>query len=897
MSAIRTSRRSSRPPQSPYSRPAAKKSSWSITGFLKSLVPWSSTETTVEDEYAIQEDIPTDLESPAPSLTARGHQLEREINENEPLSRETPPPPPRPPARPTLFDPTSPERDLQTVSAHIRESLDRKDVEKLCAMLQGGSSEEVVQPFRFSATPSTPGRADSPLLGVNASLGFTFGVSASVPASTSSSRKMLNRNPNGVYRWQGGGSAKTPRSRNRYSSPAFGPSRSASDRFALKDTQTGTETPRTDTKRRKLAEDVEPSSALDKSGSIINDSTPKPSRRASAPDPSPTRIKQALPFPVSAGSPMAPRTTNSLSSNTTSSQTTSRLRVPPVAQKLTAPVVPSPLRQTWSGASPPSQSALPTTLSPPKQTKAANYMTELIKEVTPPKRPDLSNPYQIASPLGKVGSAPKGRVGRRVRATGRPTTPAKKNEKSTVSEKVFSPQAIIEATLPKGSKRSRPPKHLEKSLSFDSESSLSEESSQAGSSNRKRYTPSVEEETDEEDEDAKRAVKKSKSQLSVHGVPTTVERSKSDSSDIVVEEVEVVDANATLEKPQSALLPSSSSTSTARPGRPAFPGSKSTSAPKEPSKLRYSYQPELTNSPASKNTPITAFPHTTSVSSLPISTSGSHPSSFFSTSNSTPTPVESTPEVTTPKVKIPEVTPQPAPFSFPSTREFKPSIAPMSSPFSFASAAAQAPAPVTTFSGDSSTLNPGQRAALKVQTSSLPAFMFSVNVRVPNLDSAHVKAAAEAKSIPISSLPTFDFSKGVTPPAMSSTSAKASSITPAISAPIVPFNWAGAGAKPPASSSGTTWTCSLCMLTNPMSATEQCEHCETKRPASTVTTQVASTPIAPKPSAPVVQQFNWAAAGMKPPVAAGDNWTCALCGLSNPASATDKCNTCDNPRA
>lgn len=87
---------------------------------------------------------------------------------------------------------------------------------------------------------------------------------------------------------------------------------------------------------------------------------------------------------------------------------------------------------------------------------AANYMTELIKEVTPPKRPDLSNPYQIASPLGKVGSAPKGRVGKRLRATGKPTMPANKDEKSQEKdtktddlEEAFSPQAIIEATLPK----------------------------------------------------------------------------------------------------------------------------------------------------------------------------------------------------------------------------------------------------------------------------------------------------------------------------------------------------------------------------------------------------------------------------------------------------------------
>ena len=89
-------------------------------------------------------------------------------------------------------------------------------------------------------------------------------------------------------------------------------------------------------------------------------------------------------------------------------------------------------------------------------------MTELIKEVTPPKRPDLSNPYQTASPVGKVGTPPKSRITKkRVRATGKPTIPEMKTEQANeqdstaaekegkVKEKVYSPQAIIEATVPK----------------------------------------------------------------------------------------------------------------------------------------------------------------------------------------------------------------------------------------------------------------------------------------------------------------------------------------------------------------------------------------------------------------------------------------------------------------
>jgi hypothetical protein len=88
-------------------------------------------------------------------------------------------------------------------------------------------------------------------------------------------------------------------------------------------------------------------------------------------------------------------------------------------------------------------------------------MAELIKEVTPPRKPDVSNPYQTASPVSKAG--PPRRANKRLRATGKPTVPAvveKKpkeedakadasNEKGKEKQKEYSPQAIIEATVPK----------------------------------------------------------------------------------------------------------------------------------------------------------------------------------------------------------------------------------------------------------------------------------------------------------------------------------------------------------------------------------------------------------------------------------------------------------------
>jgi hypothetical protein len=66
-------------------------------------------------------------------------------------------------------------------------------------------------------------------------------------------------------------------------------------------------------------------------------------------------------------------------------------------------------------------------------------MAELIKEVTPPKKPDLSNPYQTASPVKP--SLQKKPAKKRKAAEGRPKEPEKKEDD-------LSQQTIIEATIP-----------------------------------------------------------------------------------------------------------------------------------------------------------------------------------------------------------------------------------------------------------------------------------------------------------------------------------------------------------------------------------------------------------------------------------------------------------------
>lgn len=271
------------------------------------------------------------------------------------------------------------------------------------------SPAEKSETFRFTFT--TP-RYETPSI--------SSANSTPTASAESSTKKLMTRNPNGVYRWEGAGSAKRSRPRNRYASPAFGASPAKSERLVMKDNR---ETVETDHKRRKTAESAASSSE---------------SSSSSLPFP----LTASPPTPKTNGTPVRPPTVAS-----------ARLRTP---AKPTAPVVPSPLRQAWSDASPPS-SRDDSKSSPTQQikpTKTANFMADLIKETTPVVKPDLSNPYQTASPVGKVG--PPRRGTRRLRATGRPALPSKeekaaeeKKQKEKEKLDAVSSQAIIEATVPK----------------------------------------------------------------------------------------------------------------------------------------------------------------------------------------------------------------------------------------------------------------------------------------------------------------------------------------------------------------------------------------------------------------------------------------------------------------
>lgn len=252
------------------------------------------------------------------------------------------------------------------------------------------------EPFRFQSVISSRDASPAP------------------PSSTPKTpRRTLKRNPNGPYRWDGVGSAKQNK-RNCYASPAFGTP------------QISPEKSKSDGKRRR----------------VDNSSSPPPT-------------DSKLPYPIT--TPQASRsnapTTPKLSVNTT----TPRLRTPSIT-KPTTPSQPSPLRQTWQLSPTNSNEDLQQSSPPPgpRPSETASLVSQLIKEATPPRKPDLSNPYQTASPIAKVG--PPRRSTRRTKAPTRAEQPNGKDVEEKKKQEVAQmddvpAQAFIEATVPKVSHR------------------------------------------------------------------------------------------------------------------------------------------------------------------------------------------------------------------------------------------------------------------------------------------------------------------------------------------------------------------------------------------------------------------------------------------------------------
>ncbi|KAJ7173739.1 hypothetical protein C8R46DRAFT_121564 [Mycena filopes] len=833
----------------PYSRrkqAPAKKSPWAIaTGLLSFLNPLRRSESPSPIDVDEYDDEPTvDLadddvsdDSPPESLSARGRQMAHNLN--------APPMHQPPPVAHLLPETSSPQKNLETVKTFLEQrrgqTISPLEAEGLISLIQKSTpaEPEKPEPFRFSSSvPSTPARGNSP-----ANELFTLGSS---PARSASPRKTLAKNPNGTLHWSGAGSARP--SKNRYASPAFGsPSRASSEHLVFQESPSKSTTTDASPKRRRL--ETPPAS------------TPPPPPRSAAPGPSPNRVAatQHFPFPIStpAASPVTPG----------------------LAKSKTMPVNPSPLRQAWGNSPASSVSSSQSSPAHGTPTKAATLLTALIRDAdadVPKRSLDVRNPYQSASPVGirVTNTHPPEVTRKRTRATGRPTVAErqkekeeqekaeqeqKEKEKKEKEREVVPPQAIMEATLPKGSKRSRPPAHFNASASLNSLAAPSLPSTRRSP----RLEPQRiqvdeledEKDKDKEERDAGAPAAKRVRGPAVNGAPTSTTNGTT-KKDVPVAPTPVP-APATASQPFT--FPASNSApsvfgNTGDANKPVFTMGSSASS----STLG-------TTSSSNATPPTSAFEFR--LGPKPLATAPKEPSKLRYSFQPPPTPPPVADKSKEEKEKRALFPMDPPPVPSPKSSAFPGFGPPLKNTF------APAPAPATKLAGPQDP----KAAARAMPVMALPSFVFTVLTNAPAV-SAHVKARDAARKLHKALLPSFDF----TTPFTAAEKGKGKEVA----APVQGFNWAAAGVAPPKSKAAVegAWTCNTCMLSNGPEAKEKCSVCEAPR--------------APPPAPPAVKGFNWAAAGAAAPKAEGaeGSWTCGTCMLRNGPEVKEKCGVCDSPR-
>lgn len=192
----------------------------------------------------------------------------------------------------------------------------------------------------------------------------------------------------------------------------------------------------------------------------------------------------------------------------------------------------------------------------------------------------------------------------------------------------------------------------------------------------------------------------------------------------------------------------------------------------------------------------------------------------------------------------------------------------------FAPPSVPAPTPSAPISISAKAKLSPKEEVLAMGVDELPKYSLTIEGTVYSASPSYRDTRQAALMASVSSLPTFEI-KSMPAKAMNG------------------FNWTETGLKPP-TASAQTWKCSLCDLDNPESAKEKCTICDTPRPDAASKLPAATSPAPPTPP---VKGFDWGAIGLGPPPKPADgSWTCSLCCLANPASATDKCTVCDAPR-
>ncbi|KAI0792080.1 hypothetical protein C8Q75DRAFT_805123 [Abortiporus biennis] len=774
---------------SPYSRPQ-KKSGWSLGNIIKNLVP--SFLISKEDESA------GDVEGNLPKAAAveEGESEEENSEEEsqraqseEPMIEEIVPPtvPPEsvsPPqaqsisaTSPSLDERGTPSENIQAVTDFLAgkrgQALNKIELAGVVSLLQGSVAEEKQEPFRFSTSPSVA-RSESPMLGSPPS------HSAPLNGASQSTRKMLSKNPNGSYHWNGAASAKRPR----YKAPGFGGPRHTPLRIPL----TPSESSNNSAKRRRVVE--EPSVP----GPSASAATTSNRRQSSPSEPGPSKPSASVPNGHASTSSGPPSKANGqTTSHPPTTPSKSRLSVGP--SKPTTPAKPSPLRQAWGQTDSPSPPHPPPASKP---TRAANVLSEMIKEAAPKPKPEFLNPYQAASPV-PLKPAVRKPLPRRTRASAAvaATAPSTIKEESKETETDLSPQKIIEATIPRGSKRSRPPPTLEKSSTTKPAGAVN---GVTPTPTRVHPTVTIEEVSDE---DLPSPPKKHKPTTTTNGVPPGFSFGKPNgtahppSTSVVVEEIQddegMSTPSASVSRPSQVVEPeepgpSSSSGSGLQQSKPSF-GVKS-SAPKAPSKLRYSFQVDREEKEAEDKKMVSE-------------------SGILKGKEA---------KAEAPPLRDASKSPPASPTAF----------SPLSAPF----VATPAPTPA---SSAPKTKDQVRAAVTALPVSELPTYTFSIPTSSPGAGPgpSSLKAREAAKAVSKSSLPTFDFtsvSKSSIPSAPASTSAAGSK----------GFDFAAAGMKVPTKVAGT-WTCKECMC----STSETDDKCV-----------VCGADKVPKPPAPATTSFN-----------------------------------------
>ncbi|KAF5316005.1 hypothetical protein D9619_006337 [Psilocybe cf. subviscida] len=773
---------------------------------------------------------------------------------------------------------------------------------------------------------------------------FTYTASQTLPSSTTSApataprpERKLKKNPNGPISYNGQWKSSSKKL-NRHASPAFQvPARKP--RAEAKDTY---EVP-ADSKRRR----VEGADPLP-SGQAQASSSQSVSGSAAA-----SQVTTTAPR-ASSISPPKPSTLSIPSS--------SRLRTP---AKPTTPVRPSPLRQTWSSQPQPSPPHTQTThLSPnhTQPTQTATFMAELITKTEPPRRNfDVSNPYQTANPVanaipprratrrtkkpldrGAIAAQKAKEVEKEAQKGGEKKEGKDKAEKDKDKAPYVSAQAQIEATLPPGSKRSRPPANL-----------FSQTSSSPSSQTTSTVKSYIVEEVAEDSEDSSRSAKRSKPSLTSPASTATPKPSSILVSEPTIMDLDEVDnssndkgkgkqtaENATTTKPSTPTTPSPFGNVSRQPTLKSIP--------KEPSKLRNSFLPEAA---AASPTSSAGAPSPPPIATAPLFTS------FGAAAPTAPA---------APSAAAASATD--APFSFlPPSQPPAPKIAPPSaSSFTFKPTVPSPSQDRTKDDKDKDIMDTDvndedvKKRVRTMDEKALPTFDFVFSS--PSVSSTtdtsreHVRGREDVKVLPVAALPSFAFNVDGAKPtwssapggfkfdlpgpssagssskpfafgntaaaATSSNSAPAASASPFMSgsskgnapapAAAAPapaptgFNWAAAGMKAPETKD--KWLCAVCDVRND-NALKKCVACQSDRPggapvssssAPASTSLFGSAKPAPPaeaskpPAAPAVVGFDWAAAGMKAPDTS-DKWVCAVCDVRNAQSAK-KCVSCESDK-